>query len=136
MSRPVPAARKDGRSNVILPLTTTFAGAGWETATVTEASSAPPGPVHESENVASSTSEPNCSEPAGPRAPLHPPLAMHELAFVLLQTIVVASPATIAAGFALSVTIGAGAGALLRRTVIDCDVVPPGPEQDSVNVVF
>lgn len=66
-------------------------------------------------------------------APLHPPDAVHAVAFAELQVRVDALPLVTLAGLALNDTVGA-AGA---ETVIvaDCDAEPPAPVQVSVNFV-
>jgi len=67
--------------------------------------------------------------------PVHPPLAVHEVAFVLDHVNVELLPADIVVGFAVSVTVGSGA--LLTVTVADAgaEVVPSVPAQAREYVV-
>jgi hypothetical protein len=94
------------RSKVILPLTITLPAPGAFTVTVADWVVDPPVPVQASVNVVVLAIAAICSVPEVPRAPLQPPDAVHAVALVLLQVRVVACPAVIAAGLALTVTVG------------------------------
>jgi hypothetical protein len=59
------------------------------------------------------------------------PLALHVVAFVLLQVSVDEPPLDTLAGFALSVIVGTGVPDVTVTTA-DCDVLPPVPVQVSV----
>lgn len=63
-------------------------------------------------------------------APLHAPLAVQEVALVLLQVSVEVAPVTTLPGLAESVTVGSGSA--LTVTVADCAAVPPVPVQVSM----
>ena len=62
-------------------------------------------------------------------APVQPPLAVQEVAFVLDQVRVELAPEEMVVGLADSVTVGAGATVTV---VLAGDVVPPAPVQASV----
>ena len=62
-------------------------------------------------------------------APVQPPLAVQEVAFVLDQVRVELPPEEMVVGLADSVTVGAGATVTV---VLAGDVVPPAPVQVSV----
>ena len=62
-------------------------------------------------------------------APVQPPLAVQEVAFVLDQVRVEVLPEAIVVGLAESVTVGAGATVTVALTGA---VVPPAPVQVSV----
>lgn len=66
--------------------------------------------------------------------PVQPPEAVQLVALVELQVSVEDPPLATLAGFAVSVTDGGGGGAE-TVTVADCEALPPGPVQSSVNVV-
>ena len=65
--------------------------------------------------------------------PLQAPLAVHDVAFVLDQLSVLLRPLTTLAGFALSVTVGAGVPGVIV-TVTDLLALPPALVQVSVEV--
>ena len=68
--------------------------------------------------------------------PDHPPPAMHEVAFAVVQVNVVDAPDATAPGLALSDTVGTGVPlAGFTVTTSDCWVVPPTPAQAMPNDV-
>ena len=69
------------------------------------------------------------SAPLIASAPVQPPLAVQEVAFVLDQVRVELPPEEMVVGLADSVTVGAGATVTV---VLAGDVVPPAPVQVSV----
>ena len=69
------------------------------------------------------------SAPLIASAPVQPPLAVQEVAFVLDQVRVELAPEEMVVGLADSVTVGAGATVTV---VLAGDVVPPAPVQVSV----
>jgi hypothetical protein len=68
--------------------------------------------------------------PLVPRVPLQPAEAVHEVAYVELQVSVEALPLATPAGFAVSVTVGAGN--TVTGAVADAGVVPADPAQVNV----
>jgi hypothetical protein len=68
--------------------------------------------------------------PLVPRVPLQPAEAVHEVAFVELQASVAALPGATLAGFAVSVTVGAGT--TVTGVVADAGLVPADPAQVNV----
>jgi hypothetical protein len=74
-------------------------------------------------NMVWAISEPVPAEPLVARAPDQPPLAVHDVAFVLDQFNVAAVPLATVMGVAVSVTDGGGLG--ITVTVADWLVVPP-----------
>jgi hypothetical protein len=78
--------------------------------TVTSAVAArdPPGPEHVRVNDVVVVSAPVVSEPARLLAPLQPPEAVQDVAFVEVQVNVVVPPTAMLVGFAVSVTVGKG----------------------------
>ena len=64
--------------------------------------------------------------PFVPLVPVHPPLAVHEVALVADQFKVLALPLVTVLGLPEKVTVGADA---LTDTVADCAAVPPAPVQ-------
>ena len=64
-------------------------------------------------------------------APLQPPEAVQPVALVELQVRVEDPPLATFIGFAVSVTVGAGAGAV-TETLTDLLALPPAPVQLSV----
>ena len=62
-------------------------------------------------------------------APDQAPEAAHEVALVVDHVRVARSPLVTELGLALKLTVGTEA---LTDTVVDCVVLPPGPEQASV----
>jgi hypothetical protein len=73
------------------------------------------------------------AEPAVACAPLHPPEAVHEVAWVDDHASVDLAPLAIEAGAALKVTVGA---ALVTVMVADCEALPPLPVQVSPYVAL
>jgi hypothetical protein len=67
--------------------------------------------------------------------PLQPPEAAQEVAFVELQVRIAVVPLARLAGFALSVTTGAGAVPVVTVTDVAALLLPPAPVQDSVKFV-
>ena len=67
--------------------------------------------------------------------PLQPPEAAQEVAFVELQVRVAVAPLVRLAGFARSVTTGAGALPVVTVTDVAALLLPPAPIQDSVKFV-
>jgi len=133
----------DVQVNVLLPPLATVVGdadnvtvgAGVELVTVMEALAwaVPPEPVQLSVNVASAFNAPVLWLPAVALVPLHPPDAVHEVAFVELHVKVLLPPLATVVGDAFSVTIGVG---VVFVTVMEALAwaVPPAPVQLSVNV--
>jgi hypothetical protein len=99
-------------------------GAGVEPATAMDAlaNAVPPAPVQLSVYAALAFNAPVLSLPETAFAPLHPPEAVHAVAFVLDQVNVPEAPALTAAGLADNATVGAGA-ALAEGSA------PPPPPQ-------
>lgn len=64
-------------------------------------------------------------EPLSALLPVHPPDAVHEVAFAADQVSVALVPLVTELGAALIDTVGAGE---LTETVADCVALPPGPE--------
>jgi len=69
--------------------------------------------------------------PLQPSDPVPPP-AVQEVAFALDQVSKVDCPVSSAAGVATNASTLAGNGASVALTVVELEVVPPGPEQVSV----
>lgn len=67
--------------------------------------------------------------PFVPFVPLHPPLAVQEVASVLLQERVEELPETIELGAAESNTVGSGIESAVTETIVDWVAEPPVPEQ-------
>jgi hypothetical protein len=63
------------------------------------------------------------------KGPLHPPEAVHDVAFSEFHVKVDMPPLATAAGEAVKVTVGAG---VATTTSADCEAEPPTPEQVSV----
>ncbi|MCS6946597.1 MAG: hypothetical protein NZM12_03165 [Steroidobacteraceae bacterium] len=104
------------------------------TTTVTEALAFALPFVHCSVNVVVELSIPVTSLPLVGFAPLQPPEAVQEVAFVLVQFSVADRPgAGNVDGFAVSVTVGVG---FVTVTVTDACALPPGPLQLSVKLVL
>ena len=64
--------------------------------------------------------------------PLQPPLAVQLVALVDDQLSVELSPACMDSGFAVSVSVGSGAGGADTVTVTFFETLPPSPTQSSV----
>ena len=99
------------------------------TDTVADCEALPPAPVQFNVNVVLAFSVPVDCEPLIARFPLHPPLAVQEVAFVADHVRVESRPAFMEEGRALNVTVGASADAV---TVAVCAALPPGPVHVSV----
>ena len=131
---------EDQVSVAALPLTTVLGfadsdtvGAGCVTDTVADCAALPPGPVQVSVKVEFAVSMPLETEPLVALLPLQPPDAVQAVAFAEDQASVAALPLTTVLGFADSDTVGAGC---VTDMVADCEALPPGPVQVSVNVEF
>lgn len=74
-----------------------------------------------------------CSVPDVPRAPDHPPEAVHAVAFVLVQLSVVPPPGATVVGLAEKESVGACAAC--NVTVVDALLSPDAFEHVSTNVV-
>jgi hypothetical protein len=86
----------------------------------------PPGPVQVSEKIADVDSVPVLCVPLVAFVPLHPPVAVHEVALVELQVSVEALPAATAVGFAVKVVVG-----VMLTVAVAAVLVPPAPVQVS-----
>lgn len=108
------------------------------TLTVTLCVTVPPAPEHESENALLAVSGPVDWDPDNGFCPDHAPDAVHEVALVDDHVNVAAPPLATFVGSALNAIVGAGGGAgvLCTKTVTDRDPVPPGPLQESENVLL
>jgi hypothetical protein len=82
--------------------------------------------------VVFAVSAPVVSVPDAPRAPDQPPLAVHDVVFVLVQVRVEAPPEATDVGEALSVSVGAGAEPTTMETLRFTE--PPAPVQVNVYV--
>ena len=89
--------------------------------------------MHVSENKVVAVRGPVLCDPLVAFAPLQPPLAVHEVAFVLDQVRVAALPLMTVLGLADNVTDGGGLETTL--TVVEAVLVPPLPVQLSANVL-
>jgi hypothetical protein len=98
--------------------------------TTAEAAALPPTPEQVSVKVEAAVSAPVEALPLVPLDPLQPADAVHEVAFVLLQVSVEASPDGTEVGLAVSVTVGFGN--TVTVTVAAAGVVPAAPEHVSV----
>jgi hypothetical protein len=106
-------------------------GVGDLTETVVDCAALPPGPLQVKMYVVLTFKAPVDSVPRAVLVPNQPPEAVHEVALVDAQVIVVLLPWEIVLGLALIWTVGA---AEATDTVADCVAVPPTPVQVSVNV--
>jgi hypothetical protein len=90
----------------------TDAGGGMVTATtaLADADALPALPLHAIEYVVAAESGPTCSLPNVARAPVHPPDAVHVVAFVEDQLSVVMLPCMTFVGAADNVTVGVAPG--------------------------
>lgn len=93
----------------------------------------PPGPVHVSVKDWSLVRFPVEAEPLVASAPLQPPEAVQEVAFVEDQVSVALSPLVTVLGLAESVTVGCGC---VTDTVADCEALPPAPTQFMEKIVL
>jgi hypothetical protein len=98
--------------------------------TVTLFVTVPPTPVHWRVKVEPWDKVPVDSEPLVERGPLHPPLAVQDVALLDDQVSVELSPPAIDSGSAASVSVGAGGAVTLTVTL--SVTVPPLPTQESV----
>ena len=101
-------------------------GAGMVTMTVADCVALPPAPVHVSVNVDVVESAGVVKLPLVACTPLHAPLAVQDVALVLVQFKFALEPDTTVPGVALSATAGAGA---VTTTVALCVALPPAPVQ-------
>jgi hypothetical protein len=108
----------------------TVGGADELTVTVAEAGAdVPPVPLQVSVYVVVAVGE-TPSVPLVASAPVQPPEAVHEVAFVLDQVSVELAPEAIVVGFAVKVTVGAAIPVTV--TVAEDALLPPVPVQVSV----
>ncbi len=89
----------------------------------------PPAPLQLKVNLVVALRAAVACDPVVASAPLQPPEALQEVAFVDDQVNVEVAPLFTVVGFALKVTAGAG---VLTDTVADCAALPPAPLQVSV----
>jgi hypothetical protein len=120
----LPLATLDG-----LALNDTVGAAGAETVTVADWDAEPPAPVQVRVNFVVAVRAAVAWEPAVGSAPLQPPEAVQAVALVDDQVRADVAPLLTVAGFAASVTAGAG---VVTDTVADCAALPPLPLQVSV----
>lgn len=97
-----------------------------ETVTVADCAAEPPAPVQVSVNFVVAVRAEVVWVPAADSAPLQPPEAVHEVAFVEVQVSAEVAPLFTVVGLAAKVTAGAG---VVTDTVADCAAVPPVPVQ-------
>ncbi len=107
------------------------AGVGNVTPTVTSLAVVPPVPVQVRVNVVVCDSAAVTCVPEVALAPLQPPDAAQEAAFVVDHVSVEVPPCATWAGFAESVTVGGG-GTALTTTLADWVVEPPAPVHANV----
>lgn len=112
-----------------LALKDTVGAGGAETVTVVDCDAEPPAPVQARVNFVVAVSAGVVCEPAVASEPLQPPEAVQAVALVDDQVNDDVPPLLTVAGFAVRVTVGAGA---LTDTVADCAALPPLPLQVSV----
>jgi hypothetical protein len=101
-------------------------GGGVDTDTVVDCEAEPPAPVQVNVNFVAAVRFPVLRLPLTLCAPLQPPEAAQEVAFVEDHVRVAAAPLATVVGLAASVTVGAGA---FTVTVADWDALPPPPVQ-------
>ena len=109
-----------------LALMDTVGAGGAETVTVADCAAEPPAPVQIRVNLVVAVSAGVVCVPAVASEPLHPPEAAQAVALVDDQLSTEVAPLLTVAGFAVSVTAGAG---VLTETVADCAALPPLPVQ-------
>jgi hypothetical protein len=90
----------------------------------------PPSPLHDNVYVAVEVNPTRVCAPDIALPPVQPPDAVHVLACVLVHVSVDDPPLATAAGPAVNVTVGNGAGSTL--IVTDFVVLPPAPEHINV----
>jgi hypothetical protein len=119
--------------NVELPPWDTLAGfalketvGGADTETVADCDAVPPAPLQLKVNFVVALSAAVACDPVVAWAPVQPPEALHEVAFVDDQVSVEVAPLFTVVGLAAKVTAGAG---VLTDTVADCAALPPAPLQ-------
>jgi hypothetical protein len=111
-------------------------GAGAFTVTVADCEALPPVPVQLRVKVLVIVSAPVDSEPPVALAPDHAPEAVQLVASVDDQVSVELAPLATVCGLAVIVTVGGvGGGAAVTVTLADCEALPPGPVQLSVNAL-
>jgi len=103
-----------------------------DTETITDCVAEPAAPVQVNSYSVVFVSAPVVHVPPVATAPLHPPEAVHESAFMELQLSVDMAPLAIVVGDALNDTVGADE---LATTCTDFDADPPDPVQVSVKFV-
>jgi len=113
---------------------TVGAGGVFVTVTVTLACAVPPAPVQLRMNVVLAFNVPLTLPETG-IAPLQPPDAVHDVAFVEVHVKVPLPPLAMVVGDAVNVTVGAGV-VLVTETVLLARAVPPAPVQLSVKDVL
>jgi hypothetical protein len=91
----------------------------------------PPVPLQLSVNVVALDSAAVLSLPAVAFVPVHPPEAVHDVAFVEVHVSVLVPPLATEVGDADNETVGAGVAAVTVTDAVRC-VVPPAPVQLSV----
>jgi hypothetical protein len=104
-------------------------GTGADTEIVTDWAALPPAPLQVSVNCAAAVRVEVLCEPLVALAPLQPPEAAQEAAFVDDQVRVDAAPLLTVVGFPVSVTVGTG---VVTVTVTDWEALPPLPLQVNV----
>jgi len=98
------------------------------TSTTTVSRAEPPGPVHSRVNEVVADRLPLDSAPDGGLLPVHPPVAAHEAASVLVQVSDTLPPGGVLPGLVIKVTVGDCAEPP-TETVIVREALPPGPLQ-------
>lgn len=106
------------------------------TVTVALLCAVPPVPVHASVNVVLAVNAPVLVLPEVPFAPLQPPEAVHDVAFVVDHVSVLDPPLSIRLGDADRDTVGAGGPEPWTVTVTLACAEPPEPVHVSVNVAL
>jgi hypothetical protein len=99
---------------------------GADTETVADCDAVPPAPLQLKVNFVVALSAAVACDPVVAWAPVQPPEALHEVAFVDDQVSVEVAPLFTVVGLAAKVTAGAG---VLTDIVADCDALPPVPLQ-------
>jgi len=103
------------------------------TVTVTEREIGPPGPEQSRLKVLSTVKAPVDCVPLTAWAPDHAPEAVQLVTFVPVHARLDALPLATVVGFAVNVSVGAGA---LTVVVTEREIGPPGPEQSRLNVLL
>lgn len=115
----LPLVRLEG-----LALNDTVGAGGVETVTVADWAAEPPAPVQVRVYFVVAVSAGVGCEPAVASGPLQPPEAVQAVALLDDQVNADVAPLLIVAGFAVSVTLGAG---VVIDTIADCAALPPVP---------